>query len=174
MSQKINIDFDIKSDLYYLKIFDFSDWGLIETRRSIIEITLPGFTTPVTKYFDKHKINIFNSIMLDSTCVDCASEEPQTLADGIYLITVKGSPSTYIKERKYLKSDLLQMEIDKIYIDSMSNSDKNLIIKKLTEIEFLLKGAEAHLRYDMERECSMLFEQAQKEVRRLTECKDCN
>jgi hypothetical protein len=174
MSQKISIDFDVKSDLYYLKVFDFSDWALIENRPSIIEVTLPGFATPKTRYFDKNKVNIFNSITLDGSCVECDSEDVQTLSDGIYIIKVIGSPSTYNKERKYLKTDLLQMEIDKIYIDSISNPSKDLIIDKLAEIDFILKGAEAHLRYDMEKECGMLFQQAQKLVDRLNDCKTCH
>lgn len=174
MSQKINIDFYINSDLYYLKVLDFSDWGLIENKPSIIEITLPGFASPKTRYFDKKMVNIFNSITLDGTCTDCEAETPQTLLDGIYVIKVIGSPDTYFKELKYLKTDALQMEIDRVYIDSFSNPSRDLVIDKLAEIEFILKGAEAHLRYDMERECNMLFRQAQKLVERLIECKTCN
>lgn len=175
MGQKINIDFDIKSDLYYIKVFDFSVWGLIESKPSIIEITLPGFSTPVTKYFDKFKVNAFSSILLDSTCVDCDEAEPAVLSDGIYVIKVIGSPDKFNKELKYLKTDSLQMEIDRIYIDAISgNTDKDLIMKKLNFIEFLLRGAEAHLRHDMERESRMLFEQAQKLTEDLIECKTCD
>ena len=175
MGQKINIDFDIKSDLYYIKVFDFSVWGLIESKPSIIEITLPGFSTPITKYFDKKKVNIFSSILLESTCTDCDNELPQVLSDGIYVVKIIGSPDKYNKELKYLKTDTIQMELDRIYIDSISgNVDIDLIRKKLNKIEFLLRGAEAHLRYDMERECSMLFDQAQKLTEDLIECKTCN
>lgn len=174
MGQKINIDFEIKSDLYYIKVFDFSVWGLIDSKPAVIEITLPGFTTPKVKYFDKHKVNIFSSILLDSDCVECQNETPSVLQDGIYVVKVKGSPETYNKELKYLKTDSIQMDIDRIYIDGISgNTDYDLIMEKLSFIEFLLKGAEAHLRYDMERECRMLFEQAQRLTKDLIECKEC-
>jgi hypothetical protein len=170
---KIKIDFEVRSDLKWIKVTDMSNWGTIANSPSIIEITRPGFTRFTTKYFDKNKTNIFNSLMLDSNCTDCANDELIVLEDGIWLITVKGSPSTFNKEIKYLKTDSIQMEIDKIYIDSFENKDKSLVMNKLVEIEFLLKSAESFLRYDMERECRMAFEQAQHLVEDLTKCKSC-
>jgi hypothetical protein len=170
---KINIDFEVRSDLYYLKVLDFSVWGLSETKPAIIEITLPGYAKYVTHYFDKHKTNLFQSITLDQNCVNCSEESTQPLLDGIYLFTVKASPSTFYKTRKFLKTDSIQMDIDRIYIDSFSNQSRELIINKLSEIEFLLKSAEANLRYDLEKECMMLFEQARKMVDKLNDCSNC-
>lgn len=167
---KINIDFRISSDLYFIKIADYSDWELIANKPSIIEITLPGDSTPVTKYFDKYKTNIFNSNTLGANCLDC---ENVPLQDGIYIIKVIGSPSTFFKEVKYLKTDQLQMEIDKIYIDSFGDAERENISNKLTEIEFWLKSAESHLRFDMEREARMMYEQAAKMVDKLKNCKSC-
>jgi hypothetical protein len=86
---------------------------------------------------------------------------------------VKASPSTFYKTRKFLKTDSIQMDIDRIYIDSFSNQSRELIINKLSEIEFLLKSAEANLRYDLEKECMMLFEQARKMVDKLNDCSNC-
>lgn len=174
MSQAVNIDFDIKSDLYYLKVFDFSYWALLENKPSIIEITLPGYTEPFTKYYDKNKLNIFNSFSFNLNCIDCTSSELQTLPDGIYIIKVIGSPSSFNKELKFLKTDSIQSEIDKIYIDSFRNQDRKLIIDKLTEIEFLLSGAEAHLREDLESEAGMIFQQVVKKVEKLKNCKTCH
>ena len=177
---KISIDFEVKSDLYYLKVFDFSNWGSIAKSPSIIEILRPGYSTPVTKYFDKNKTNIYNSIMLDGNCTTCDTDELTILEDGIWVITVRGSHSPegdtnrFVKEHKFLNTSNIQMEIDKIYIDSFSHANREHIIDKLTEIEFFLKAAESHLRYDMEKETAMCFEQAQKLVKRLTECKTCN
>jgi hypothetical protein len=170
MSNKISIDFDIKSDPYYLKVTDFSTWGLIKEKPAIIEITLPGDSTPVTKYFGKKQVNIFNSNILGSNCLDC---ENTTLEDGIYIIKVTGSPSDYNKELKYLKTDLLQANLDKLIIDSFNSPTKENILNKVTEIEFYLKGAESHLRMDLEREARMMFEQASALLTRALECKTC-
>jgi hypothetical protein len=170
---KINIDFEVRSDLYYLKVLDFSVWGLTEKKPSIIEITLPGYTLPSVYYFDKHKTNLFQSITLDQQCVNCTEEPLQPLLDGIYIFTVKASPSTFFKIKKFLKTDSIQMDIDRIYIDSFTNQSRELIINKLSEIEFILKSAEANLRYDLERECMMLYDQARKMVDKLNDCSNC-
>ena len=170
---KINIDFEVRSDLYYLKVLDFSVWGLAENKPAIIEITLPGYVKNVTHYFDKHNTNIFQSITLDQNCVNCAEETTQPLLDGIYLFTVKASPSTFYKTRKFLKTDSIQMDIDRIYIDSFTNQSREIIINKISEIEFLLKSAEANLRYDLEKESMMLYTQARKMVDKLNDCSSC-
>lgn len=167
------IDFDIRSNLYHLKVEDYSDWGTIENQPSIIEITLPGYSSVKTHYFDKHAINVFHSINLISSCTDCSDEEKIPLPDGIYVIKVIGSPSTYNKELKYLKTDSLQMKIDKIYIDTVNSKNRESLKNKLTEIEFMLNSAEAHLRWDNETEARMLYDQIVREVEKLTDCKTC-
>jgi hypothetical protein len=175
MSQKVNIDFDIKSDINYLKIIDLSDWSLIQNKPSIIEILVPGFSTPVTYYFDKGKTNVFNSINLVLQCPDCLDEEPQALPDGVYIITVIGSPSSYTKEIKYLKTDELRMKIDKLYISKLKDNKKPSqdIIDKLLEFDFMINGAEAHLRYDMEKEAGALYQYILNNVEKTIECKTC-
>jgi hypothetical protein len=160
---KIRIDFDIKSDIYYLNVIDYSNWGLIEQKPAIIEVTLPGYSTPKVNYFNKHKNNVLTSTMLGLKCDNCPGDEQRTIDDGIYIITVKGSPETYNKTLKYLKTDLFRMRLNKLYIDSGCNcvkSDPNMF-QRIVEIEFMLKGAEAHLAFDMEKEAGMLFTQAQ-------------
>lgn len=160
---KILVDFDIKSDIYYINVIDFSNWGLIKEKPAVIEVTLPGFKNPIVKYFDKQKNNVINSIFLDQNCETCPDDEMQTIDDGIYIITVKGSPEKYKKTLKYLKTDLFRMRLNKLYIDGGCNcvkKDPN-VFQKIVEIEFMLKGAEAHLAFDMEKESGMLFKQAQ-------------
>ena len=92
----IEIDFSVHSSPYYLKVVDLSVWGLIETKPSIIEITVPGYASPITKFYDKNKLNVFNSSMLGLNCE--GQEGLTTLPDGIYTIKVIGSPETYFKE----------------------------------------------------------------------------
>jgi len=160
---KIRIDFDIKSDIYYLNVIDYSNWELIGQKPSIIEVILPGFKKPKVNYFTKNKNNILTSTMLGLSCDSCPDDEQRTLDDGIYIITVKGSPEKYNKTLKYLKTDLFRMRLNKLYIDGGCNcikKDPNMF-QKIVEIEFILKGAEAHLAFDMEKESAMLFKQAQ-------------
>ena len=174
MPNKLNVDFSVYSDPYHLKIVDLSAWELIENLPSIIEITLPGYENYITKYFDKHKVNIHHSISLGVNCEgECGEVDKVTLPDGIYKIKVIGSPSTYNKESFYLKTDLFDMEIDKVIIDYFNTKNKNNFIDKLTQVEFLMKGAQAHLRFDDISTAGKLFEQAQQMVEDLKECKSC-
>src|SRR5690606_17175136 len=96
----IKIDFLVQSSPYKLYVWDFSSWGLIEGKPSIVEITLPGYEQPITKFFDKNKLNTYNSNLLDSGCEteDCLT----TLTDGIYKIKVIGSPDKFSSESYYL------------------------------------------------------------------------
>lgn len=169
---KINIDFSIHSSPYYLKVLDLSEWGVIEGKPSIIEIQTPGNEKCVTKFFDKNKLNVFNSNMLNINCE--GQEGLTTLPDGIYTITVTGSPETFTKELKYLKTDLHDMEVDKILIDNIQDIGKEVFEKKMTRIEFLKRGAEAHLRYDLVEMAGMLFEKAQELVEDIKECTTCD
>lgn len=167
----IQIDFSIHSSPYYLKVVDLSVWGLIESKPAIIEITLPGYAEPVTKYFDKNKLNVFNSNLVGINCD--GQEGLTTLPDGIYKIVVTGSPEKYTKEYFYLKTDLFDMEVDKIFINNFDDLDKQAFEDKLTKIEFLKRGAEANLRYDRIDIAGALFEKAQEMVEDLRDCATC-
>ena len=168
------IDFNVHSDPYWIRVADYSTWMLIKNKPSIIEILLPGSGVPVVKFFDKNKTNGFNSINLEINCVgECGETDPVTLSDGVYKITVKGSPSKFKQEKHYLKTDLLQMELDKIYISSIDNNKYSKVKDTLTTIEFLLKGAEAHLRMDNIRMAGNMFQKAVEMTEDLKDCKDC-
>lgn len=169
---KIAIDFSIHSSVNYLKVVDLSVWGVIEDRPSIIEITLPGYESVVTKFFDKGKLNIYNSNVLGTSCDGCT--DLVTLSDGIYNIKVIGSPETYNKELKYLKTDLHDMEVDKIFVGNREKLSDPTFQRILTDIEFLKKGAEAHLRLGDISMTRQLFEKAQDMVEDLIQCPDCS
>jgi len=167
----IHIDFSIHTNPYYLKVVDLSVWGLIKEKPSIINILLPGYEKPVVKFYDKNKLNVFNSNMLGVNCV--GQEGLTTLPDGIYTITVTGSPETYTKEYYYLKTDLHDMEVDKIFVDRLEEIDKEAFNKKMTRIEFLKLAAQAFLRYDNIEKAAMLFEEAQEMVDDILNCSTC-
>jgi hypothetical protein len=171
----INIDFNVHSTPYWIYIADYSTWDMIEAQPSIVEISKPGYENPVTHYFDKSSTNAFNSINLRVNCDsgDCNDIDLVTLADGIYKIHVKGSPSKYSKERYYLKTDLLEMDIDKIVISSIDSGKYFEIEKDLVNIGMYFDGAHSNLRMDRIKEAGALYEQARKEVDRMLDCKDC-
>ena len=83
--------------------------------------------------------------MLYANCTNCPEASINILPDGIYIVKVTGSPSSFYKERKYLKTDSIQKEIDKIYIEAITNKERVQIVDKLAEIEFLLNAAGAHV-----------------------------
>lgn len=167
----INIDFSIHSSPYYLKVVDLSEWGLIFDKPSIIEITLPGYGDPITKFFDKEKQNHYNSNLLGTNCTDCT--QPNSLPDGVYKIKVIGSPEKFNREEYYLKTDLFDMEVDKIVIDNIKKIEDASFNEKLTRIEFLKRGAEAHLRADLLEMAGILFDKAQDLVDDMLNCSNC-
>lgn len=175
MSLKPNIDFHIHSDPYWLRVADYSIWSLIEDKPSIIEITLPGYSTKVIEYFDKYKTNGFNSLTLKINCDgDCGDTEKVTLPDGIYEITVKGSPDKFNKTYHYLKTDMLQLDLDKVIIEAFEEGCINDISNKLTEIELLLEGARSYIRYDNLQIAGNMYQKASGLVEKLKDCKTCD
>lgn len=171
---KKNIDFTIMSDPYWIKVSDFSYWGNIKDKPSIIEITIPGKEAFITKYFDKKKVNGFNSILLDINCeTDCGETELVTLPDGVYKITVKGSPSKFSKTKYYLKTDETELELAKVFSDTIDKGDYHLIENKLTEIEFLLKASSYELKLEKIRNAGIMFQKAASMVDKLKTCRYC-
>lgn len=176
MSKKINIDFDIidTKNPYFLSIIDHSFWGNIKSNTSYIEITKPGYSKPIVKYFDKNSVNTYNSFHLELSCIDeCSDKCYEAIPDGIYCITVRSTCEKYYNSKKFLKTTLLELELDK-YILSKINC-RDFIDKtgqdKITEIEFILKAAKAHLRYDNISDAQDLFTKACEKLNKLkTNC----
>lgn len=126
---KINIDFQVvvSGDPKYLLIVDTSNWVHIETKPSIIEISLPGYTNPKVLSFYKSKVNIFNSTTLGYTCEANCEEELIDLPDGIYKIVVKGSPDTFYKERYIIRNEKLKYDFAKFVVE---NGVKNMVVNE--------------------------------------------
>ena len=170
---KIIIDYLVLSDTYNLTIVDQSNWGLAEDGTSIIEITLPGSEKIKTYVWDKMKTNVFNSNLLGITCPTCTDQSRSTLPDGIYTIDVKASPEKFHMKKFYLKTDLLQMEIDKFFLESKGCKPDKTFKDNLTDLEFLIESAHAHLRWDDITRAGQLFQTALQELEDLKGCKQC-
>lgn len=172
----INIDFQILPtfDPKVILVVDSSEWLHIEDKPSIIEVILPGETKSIIHYFDKRKVNIFNSFNLGLSCPTCPSEsELVELPDGIYHFTVKGSPDTFLKERQYLKTDKTRLELDEFILSLSSNDPSNELIEKVNKINFILEAAESSTRVGDFCSAQELLFKAQKMIKKLKNCKSC-
>ena len=174
---KINIDFQILKtyDPKTLLIADSSDWKHIEDKTSLLQITLPGAKTPTQLFFDKGKINIVNSSILGITPKACDVSELRELPDGIYTIKVIGSPDYFNKERLYLRTERLQLEVDKLYLALGIDFDPELkpLRDRLFNIQAMINAAEASIRHGDVSKTSLYFNEAKKLVEDYTDCIDC-
>tara|TARA_R100000656_G_scaffold123720_1_gene100610 strand:+ start:1064 stop:1609 length:546 start_codon:yes stop_codon:yes gene_type:complete len=149
---QVIIDFHVFSlyDPKILTVVDNSNWLHIESEPAIIEITFPGSTKPLVFNYLKNSVNSFNSHNLLLTCLsgNCDDQTYIDLPDGIYTITVKGSPDTFQTTKYHLKDDRFQMKMD--YILTEIGFDYHITKaeerKKVEEADFLRKVAYAHIR----------------------------
>lgn len=170
---QVILDFHITpyTDPRIISIMDASDWGHIENKPSIIEITLPGTTKKVTHYFKKKHANNFNSINL-GTCVDC--KEHDILDDGFYTFKLIGSPDDFYKEKHHLQTANTRLTLDRLYIDVMNDTKLNSKkIERINLIEFYLAAAEANARRNNVSKAQELFTVAQDMLETMSSCSTC-
>ena len=114
---KIRVDFQIfeTGNPKILSVADSSSWIYAENKPSYISIKLPGSKKDKTFSFKKNAINNFNSHTLGISCLkgDCTEEVYVNLPDGIYTIKVLSGYEDIEKERYYLKTDVIELEIAK-------------------------------------------------------------
>lgn len=159
----IRIDYNITSTPYTIKVEDLSEWGPIAGKPTIIEVTSPGYSEYKTHWFDQGKSNYFNTGNLEMNCKDC--DDNKTMLDGVYTITVKGSPELNSRTEYYLKTDLFEMEMNKILISKIKKYNySDNFKKKFLEIKFLMWSAEAHLEIDSIAKATKLFQLAVDEL----------
>ena len=175
---KINLFFQVEPthEPKTLRVVDESDWGILGRRKSIIEIITPGASEPVTHFLAKNQVNIFNSKSLEINC-DAKDFNFIDLPDGIYDITIKGSPSSYFYSRKYLKTDLIQLKLDKLYVKVAwlcPGQPDSELIKKIEEIEYLIKAANSNMRVGNSCLAHELLIKAQNDVDEINNCIKCD
>ena len=114
---QINIDFQVfeTGNPKILSVADTSDWLYAENKPAYISIRLPGSKKEKTLSFKKYAVNNFNSHTLGLSCLkgDCTEEVYVELPDGIYTIKVLSGYEDIEKERYYLKTDKIALEIAK-------------------------------------------------------------
>jgi len=175
---KINIDFQILKthDPKVILIADTSDWKHIADKTSVLEITMPGGGVPRELIWNKHKINIVNSSTLGITPKACDATQLVELPDGVYTIAVKGEPNYFCKERFYLRTERLELEVGKLYLSLGVDFDKNLEKQKLRDdllkIDSMIKAANFATMLGELDKTAMYFKEAQKRLKSF--CKSCN
>ena len=174
---KINVDFQVLKtyDPKTLLIADTSEWNHIEDQPSIIQITLPGAKKPAELPYDKGKVNILNSSIIGITPKACSVSDLRELPDGIYTIKVIGSPDSFFKERLYLRTERLQLEVDKLYLALGIDfePEKKEFRDRLFNIDAMLKAAEASVRLGDVSKTSLYFNEAKKLLEDYVDCIDC-
>lgn len=173
---QVIIDFHVFSvyDPKILTVVDNSNWLHIESEPAIIEITFPGSSKPLVFTFLKNSVNSFNSHTLFLTCPtgNCTEETYIDLPDGIYTITLKGSPDTFQTTKYHLKTDRFQIKMDQLLVEMGFDYhiDKADDRKKIEEVEFLKKVAHAHIRREDVGSAKRFFDLAAEQLSRLEEC----
>jgi hypothetical protein len=167
--KKIKVQFGVlgTGDPRYLKLDDMSSWSYIADKPAIVEITLPAYESPLTFDWTKNAVNEFNSTNLLAKCTDCT--EDTYLPDGIYEITLKGSPSTYFYTLKYLKTDTVELKLDAAILahEEYSTTFKT----KVVEAIFLLRAARANVKFDNTARADSLMTQLLRLVKEIENCK---
>ena len=162
----INLDFQVLGtwDPKILVVIDTSVWGFIEDKPAIIEIVIPG-STQVRTY------NVFNSSNLLISPVG----EYKDLADGIYRISVKGSPDTNCIHRDFLKTDKIRTEIAQIYTSLGYNNDEETKKKKTTiqNYDLLIRAAEYSVTIGKLKKGMNYFKKAVQYIKDYNECETC-
>lgn len=158
-----------------ITIIDTSEWAQIKDKPAIIEITLPGETEPHVEYLNKNSVNYFNSIILGFNCDDCGEFEELDLPDGVYTITIKGSPDKFNHTLSYLKTDITRRELDAIMmkVNFCKNSVDSDLVNQIYKADFYIKSAEANVRHGNVCEAQELFFKAQDDIKKLNNCKSC-
>lgn len=114
---QINVDFQVfeTGNPKILSVADSSQWLYAENKPSYISIKLPGSKKYKTLSFKKYAVNNFNSHILGVSCLkgDCTEEVYVNLPDGIYTIKLLSGYEDIEKERYYLKTDVIDLEIAK-------------------------------------------------------------
>lgn len=176
---KINIDFQILPTYNpkTILVVDTSDWAHIEGKPSIIEILLPGEVKPVVQFFDKYKVNKFNSTNLGTHCETCSGKKVEhvNLPDGIYHFTVKGSPDKFSLTKQFIRTDNTRLDLDS-FINSVNlncNDFSKDIIDRIQKINFFIEAAESNTRMGNYCEAQETLFKAQKMISKLKGCNLC-
>lgn len=156
----------------YLILLDLSEYYHIENSPAIVEIYSPGYTQPVTHIWNKKAINVFNSQNLGLNCSDCDHVD---LADGIFTITVKGSPDSFYKTRCHLKADHFLIERAKVLTSRAIeyNPNDRVFNEWLTQLDLAFETAKSFCLEGDVKNCKRFFDEACELLDKYKTCRNC-
>ena len=171
---KIRLDFHVETynDPKILSIIDTSTWGPIENKPSIIEITIPGSNEIRVYTHLKNQSAVFNS----SSLLITEAGTYKDLSDGIYKITIKGSPDSNCAHRDYLKTDKIRLELAKMYLSlgtkltGQNREDKKLLL----DIDSLLTSAESAASVGELNDAISFYNKAKEKTDNFKDCQTCH
>jgi hypothetical protein len=144
MNVQRNIEILSAKDCAYLSILDTSFYPIpVDTAN--LTVTVPGYDTPFEFEFTLGEVNILNSYSFGFTTSETSDFAP--LPDGVYILNLATCPDTGECTRYHLRTCKINCRLAEQwaqYIDCMTCSENEMVLKELDRIEFLLKGAEAH------------------------------
>lgn len=116
----------------------------------VLDILVPGISTPYTVNIESGLANTFNSNTIGITSrLEC--DKPLDLPDGIYKITYKIQPYDGLYVCKYfLRTEILDSIIEKIYADTECTTDildNQRLKKEIVDIHILIESAKANAVY---------------------------
>lgn len=170
-TKEIDVRFRVTSDLYNLHIIDDSCWGMAEGKPTVIEITLPGYSSPISSYFQQRDTS-YDSNSLKLTC-DVEACKLQELPDGIYHVKIKTSPSKYYYELDYIKLDKLSRSLDLILINGLDDDCQDCSQEFHWEARFTLENIKALVREGEIKRAQSLYKSLMKKADRKLNCKNC-
>lgn len=161
----ININFNILDETIEPKqivLIDTSDWGEIIDSPAVIDIVAPGYTKEVSFPFNKGEVTVITAKTLGLQNIECQYDDD--LADGVYKITVTGSPDNYYREKYFLKSDIIRLKLDKLIVAFMDSCNKLSQYNKdmFVNIYFLIMSARAQVRLGNWCKANELYKEAER------------
>lgn len=172
----IKLDFEVvdTKNPKTLKVYDTSEWGILSERPAVIEIKTPDKEDVYAYYLGKNNLNIFTSLTLGYNCED-SDVTYKDLPDGVYDITIIGSPSSYKFNRKYLKTDYIRLSLDKAWVKAgiLCDHQDDDMLSKIQEIEYVLVAAESSMRLGFINDAKELLKKAYRLLDILNKCEGC-
>ena len=178
LSKLVTLDFQSyrSDDPRIIALVDTSTWGHILNKPSIVEITPPGSSTKIVHYWQKKKINVFNAVNLNAACTaPCCEQGYDFLVDGVYIITLKGSPDSFYCTKNFLNTANTRLDLDKLYIEMRLECNRINLDKwqRIREVDFLISAAESNAKNDNIATAQEIFFKAQAMIEEVKDCKNC-
>lgn len=167
---KVKLNFSVidEYNTQLLSVVDLSQWGGIREKPAIIEITLPAYEQPSVDNLEKNGVNVFDSFRLGLKCGTCP-DEIVDLPDGIYKITIKGSPDKYQLTKHHLRTAKFDSKVDHLLIKHVEHCDEvnEEFLETMNKIDVIKRAAEANVRNDNICKAHDLFEKALKMIEKV-------